>query len=218
MNSENAARKSGENLLTDTITPAIPEPDKMPPMKRKRPTKWMAHLNSDPEIVRFKNLLFSQRCIEDSLLHEDIEIVKLVIYLCVRQLVYCKIEYECEGCKINNQNLDTHNCWGERPMYYFDRSYDKICECLYTPELHWALAYALHTIRGKSVSSERLLGAVEVILSDLRREPFIIEKLKQTTDDVVYKKKSRNNDILNKSVDIWMPTICMADIYQNDSL
>ena len=177
-----------------------------PSRKRSAACLEESESESDDELTKF----FPPRCVEECLLPEDIEILKKVIYLCIRHLMRRKIEADCYGCGVDHPSQIQHTCLFEPPMYYFARCFDTICEWLFTPELRCALEYALKTIRGKKVSPYRLLGATEVIVGELRDEPFIIKKLDETTRgliayDCLLERKTPTNIALNRSVDMWNP-------------
>ena len=211
LNHDYAVMLGSQNLTYVTTPERSPlEPTATSTPKRKRSDVSKESLESIAEIAKCKDILFSE-----CLLPEDVEILKSVLYLCLRKVVGRKIEDDCYGCTVDYPSQLQHSCLFEPPIFYFERFYETICEMLFTPELHRALAYGLHAIRGKTVSPYRILGAAEVIISDLRSEPYIIEKLDQASKDVLYK-KSPDNTVINQSVDIWLPMRCMPDVYQVD--
>ena len=209
LNYDYATMLGSQNLTYVTGAGRSPdEPIDASTPKRKRSNTAMESSESYDETAKFKELLLSHRCI--CLLHEDVEVLKSVIYVCLRSLVRRKIVEDCYGCNVDHPSQLQHSCLFEPPIFYFERCYETICGWLFIPGLHRALAYALDSIRGKTVSPQRIMGAVEVIISDLRSEPYIIEKLNEASKDVLCK-KSPDNTKIRQSVEMWLPKGCLLD-------
>lgn len=151
----------------------------------------------------------------ECLVHEDVEILKSALYLYIQRVLARKIEADCYGCSVNHPSQRQHSCLYEPSIYYFERCYDTICEWFFIPELQCALAHVLHATRGKTVSPHRLLGVAEVVLSDLRSEPYIVDRLKDATRNVKFK-KSVNGGIILQSADTFFALKPDCDEGEND--
>ena len=131
---------------------------------------------------------------------DDITLVKSIVYLCVKNVVHHRLVAECFGCTVDHPSQRRHSCLYEPPAYYFAAHYDDICEALLIPALTNALGYALHAVYGKTVHGERLLGAAEVIVSEMRSEPYIIEGLDRAMKDIG---EGFSIHVLDTSLSLW---------------
>ena len=131
---------------------------------------------------------------------DDITLVKSIVCLCVKNVIHHRLVAECFGCTVDHPSQRRHSCLYEPPAYYFATHYDDICEALFIPALTNALGYALHAVYGKTVHPERLLGAVEVIVSEMCSEPYIIESLDKATKDIT---DGESNHVLDTSVSLF---------------
>ena len=136
----------------------------------------------------------------DRLDHDDIGVLRCVVGWCVEILIVSALERACYGCSVNHPSQRQHTCLYEPDAYHYDTSYNDICMGLFKPTLPCALGHAMKMLRGKMVSEHRIMGAVDVIVSEWRSEPYIIEKLRQIRESVL---SCNTHPIVVQCVQMW---------------
>ena len=82
----------------------------------------------------------------------------------------------CISCEYEHPSQRRHSCLFEPEAFYFQYSFDNQVSKIKTPWLSANFSEAL-TVFGQKPNPVHVLGAVETLVSELKDEPYIREKL-----------------------------------------
>jgi len=106
---------------------------------------------------------------------------------------------DCAGCTVDHPSQTRHSCLFDPTPYYFYSCFDEISLKLLKPELKTILAQALN-LYGATPHLQRIQGAVETILFELKDEMYIVEHLASIRQKLV---DESCEQIVYNAVDNW---------------
>lgn len=109
------------------------------------------------------------------------------------------MKQDCDGRAADHPCQTRHSCLFEPSAYYFYGCFDEISLKLLKPELKSISAQVLNQF-GATPHLQRIPGAVEVILFELRDEMYIVEQLVFIREKLVHESCEQ---IVYDAVDSW---------------
>ncbi|XDV47098.1 hypothetical protein PO909_016812 [Leuciscus waleckii] len=125
-------------------------------------------------------------------------IIKAVLAGILEFFIDKRMQNSCDGCTVDHPSQTRHTCLFEPSAYYFYGCFEEISLKLLTPELKNILAQALSQYGGRP-HLQRIQGAVEAILYDLKDEMYIVEQLSLIREKFI----DESCEEINTAVDKW---------------